>query len=69
MQNCDCKKCVYGEILYKKDYKDKAAPFKSYRLVECSAPKYRGRKWPVREKTVCDQYKARERNVEKGDAI
>jgi len=65
MPKCDCKICVYSEVLYTRDRKDPNAPMKAFGRVMCSAPKYKGRKFMVKEKTECDQYKARERNAAK----
>ena len=61
MNKSDCKICIYSEVLYTRDRKNPEAPMKAYGRVMCSAPRYKGRKYLVREKAECDCYKTRER--------
>ena len=62
MQKCDCKICVHGEVYYIRDRRNPESPMKSSGRVMCAAPKYRGRKFIVKEKTECDAFKGRERH-------
>ena len=58
----DCKTCKHGQVLFEKDREDRfTTTYSPTGFVRCSGPRYKGRRFFIRERQNCPEYEKRSR--------